>query len=101
MDTRSVQYCVVSLKISTLCRMSKACNQSQLVWARNGRRFRMIDTIYRQIKLVIMLLHFAIVLCGSVGQYSLLWQALRSVIAGCSGLTPVSSVALAAQQSKH
>ena len=32
--------------------------------------FRVVDVIYRQMKPVIILLHFATVLCASVGQYS-------------------------------
>lgn len=41
--------------------------------------FRVVDIIYCQIKLVIMLLYFATVLCAPVGQYSQHWQALRRV----------------------
>ncbi len=36
---------------------------------RHGFGFRVVDIIYCQIKLVIMLLYFATVLCTPVGQY--------------------------------
>lgn len=45
----------------------------------NGRRFHVFDVIYRQIKLMIMLLHFTTVLRASVGQYPQHWQALRRI----------------------
>lgn len=41
--------------------------------------FRMVNVIYRQIKLVIMLFHFATELRPSISQYSQHWQALRLI----------------------
>lgn len=41
--------------------------------------FRVYYIVYCQIKLIIMLLYFATVLCASVGQYSQHRQALRRI----------------------
>lgn len=41
--------------------------------------FRVFYIVYCQIKLIIMLLYFATVLCASVGQYSQHRQALRRI----------------------
>lgn len=46
------------------------------LWERR-LRFHVFDVIYRQIKPMIMLLHFTAVLRASVGQYPQHWQALR------------------------
>ncbi len=41
--------------------------------------FRVFYIVYCQIKLIIMLLYFATILCAPVGQYSLHWQVMRLI----------------------
>ncbi|CFV32315.1 Uncharacterised protein [Yersinia similis] len=46
---------------------------------RHRFRFRMVNIVDGQIKLIIMLFHATTELCPSVGQYPQHWQALRLV----------------------